>query len=458
MAEYTDDFGLLKLGPGDTLATDNYKFGTEDRDLIARLLRIGAETHHHSGAPAATTGFDVGARSLDLTHGTDSGQIPAGVRVFYRFSLVDADGFESELSDAVYVDTPNPVASPGAPTAVSANTGGSLLPGNYYYQLTAYTGTNTQETKAGAAKYILVPSGTNTNTVTLTLPALPAGATGFNIYRKKPGGVRYDYLSSVVGSGPTYIDTGGVEEDCNRTVPTTNYTASQNHVVVDLIGDVLPAGMTWRLYRTYAETDYNDSRIATGMTLTTFDDLGTAGTGSPPSQSLEVASPSKIELTDMEEVQGILPMGAMTFPVVIPFEFPGPIAAMTGDIPWVCEYPAATVIGCRAFIGINQTAGAGATPTDIIVDVNKGTSAAPTPTTIYTTQANRPRIAAGQFIGTRTIPDTKTLVTGDFLTVDIDDLGGEGAGADSHITVNVYLVAHGFVADEFVPGTSTGVI
>ncbi len=303
MPEYTHNYDLIRLLPGEGLSTDNNKAMTLDRDTIDAVMYQGATAHVHNGATAAGGG-DVGGRTIDLDLQTDAGGIPAGIRAHYMFSLV-VDGVETAPSAVVFVDTASPVPAPAAPSLVTASTGGSLLPGSTFYMLTAWVGENTQETQGLHAAHITVPSGTSTNTVTIT-PTVPAGADGYNVYRKKPGGVRYAFLASVTGTGD-YVDTGGVE-DANRTTPSANYTNSQNHVVVDLVGAALDTGDSWKLYRTFVEDDFAESLIATiSEPVTTFDDLGAMGSGSPPLTGLEVTNPSKIVLTGGAEVQGTLP-------------------------------------------------------------------------------------------------------------------------------------------------------
>lgn len=443
MAEYTDDYGFLKLGPGDSLSTDNYKFGTTDREEMARLIRIGAETHKHNGAVADTSGPDVGARSLSLTHHTDAGGIPAGVRSFYRFTLVDANGFESAPSDPVFIDTPAPITNPAAPTLSTVNTGGALLPGNYYYAVTAWTDTNTLETKNGASAYISVPAGTTTNTITVTLPTLPTGADGFNVYRKKPGGVRYDYVATVTGSGPTFVDNGSIEEDCNRTFPVANYTNMQNRIVVTLGGDPLPAGVTWRLYRTHAEGDYINSRIATGLTGTEYDDRGGIGNGSLPSGSIEIVSPSKILLTDGEEVQGSIPPIMVPYRVILDWAFPGLLEVQSGTWVWRCQYDQMIIEVVALNLGVDSVPAS----TDIIVDVNKFDTQLATPVwdTIFTTQANRPTIPVGESFGDDAVPDVVTLTKGDCLTVDLVQIGGGATPTDYDLAVQI--IGWGYVAN-----------
>jgi hypothetical protein len=85
-----------------------------------------------------------------------------------------------------------------------------------------------------------------------------------------------------------------------------------------------------------------------------------------------------------------------------------------------------TIVGTRLMVG---TAPTGA---NLIVDVNKNG------TTIYTTQGNRPTITATQNAGgPGTAPDITALAAGDYLTVDIDQIGSTIAGSDLTVSVIV---------------------
>lgn len=85
-----------------------------------------------------------------------------------------------------------------------------------------------------------------------------------------------------------------------------------------------------------------------------------------------------------------------------------------------------TIVGTRLMVG---TAPTGAS---LIVDVNKNGS------TIYTTQANRPTIAASSNSGgPGSTPDVTSLAAGDYLTVDIDQVGSTVAGSDLTVTIVV---------------------
>lgn len=82
--------------------------------------------------------------------------------------------------------------------------------------------------------------------------------------------------------------------------------------------------------------------------------------------------------------------------------------------PW-----AVTLLGVTAAIGTAPTGAA------VVLDVNKNGS------TIFTTQANRPTIAVNGFSTTaEPSPDITSMVAGDYLTVDRDQIGSSATGAD----------------------------
>lgn len=92
-----------------------------------------------------------------------------------------------------------------------------------------------------------------------------------------------------------------------------------------------------------------------------------------------------------------------------------------GPIPFNC-----TITAIMVMVG---TAPTGAS---IIVDVNKNG------VTVFTTQANRPTIAASaNSSGVVTNMDVTSLAAGDYLTVDIDQVGSTVTGADISVVVVV---------------------
>jgi hypothetical protein len=76
-------------------------------------------------------------------------------------------------------------------------------------------------------------------------------------------------------------------------------------------------------------------------------------------------------------------------------------------------------------------AGTPPTGTDVIVDLLKNG------TTIFTTQTNRPRVLATTNGGTLAVPDDQVFADGDYITVNIDQIGNVTPGDD--ITVGVLV-------------------
>lgn len=83
----------------------------------------------------------------------------------------------------------------------------------------------------------------------------------------------------------------------------------------------------------------------------------------------------------------------------------------------------------RAMVGTAPTGAA------IIIDIHKNG------TTIFTTQGNRPTIAIAAFdSGEVTNMDVTTLAKGDYLTLDIDQIGSTIAGKDLVVTLEYEVV------------------
>lgn len=86
---------------------------------------------------------------------------------------------------------------------------------------------------------------------------------------------------------------------------------------------------------------------------------------------------------------------------------------------------ALTIIRARIAVGVAPT---GST---VIADINRNG------TTIFTTQARRPQIAEGSFISPAAVPDVQVLAAGDYMTIDIDQIGSTVAGSDLTATIEV---------------------
>ena len=106
------------------------------------------------------------------------------------------------------------------------------------------------------------------------------------------------------------------------------------------------------------------------------------------------------------------------------FTVPGVLNTGTGRARFYIPGPI-TLSNVRASVA---TAPAGG---DIIIDVNLNG------TTVFTNQANRPKIFSGQVTCPTATPAITELTTGSYLSVDIDQIGSIFAGSD--LTVQIEL-------------------
>ena len=119
----------------------------------------------------------------------------------------------------------------------------------------------------------------------------------------------------------------------------------------------------------------------------------------------------------------ILAQDTATVKTTLTFAVVGTLAAGADKAPTLLAPCTLSIVKVKLVVKTAPTGQA------IIVDVNKNG------TTIFTTQANRPQIAAGSTTGDSGTPDVTALAEGDKLTVDVDQVGSGTAGAD--LTVEV---------------------
>lgn len=106
---------------------------------------------------------------------------------------------------------------------------------------------------------------------------------------------------------------------------------------------------------------------------------------------------------------------------------PDTLSARTGENKFY--FPVAATL-----LGVSITVGTSPVGADIIVDINKND------TTIFTNQTNRPVITPGQELsGETTNIDVTQVDAGDYLSVDIDQVGSSTQGADLTVTVRYRL-------------------
>ena len=111
----------------------------------------------------------------------------------------------------------------------------------------------------------------------------------------------------------------------------------------------------------------------------------------------------------------------------LPYSYTGPLSVATGAVRLYNDTGSAwTITGVRASVGTAPTGAA------IIVDIKING------TTIFTTQANRPTIAVStNTSGNVTNMDVTSVAAGDYLTVDVAQVGSTVAGSDLSVQVEV---------------------
>ena len=335
MSSRTTNLQLLKLDGSDAINTENGAFIRDNMDVIDQAVSAFGPGHKHNGIGATPPDVSVPA-TVALT--ADPGTFPSSTTVYYKYSFKNAAGGETEAAPLASIGTSGLVSQPASGPVLTANsTGGTMPPGSFEYLLSAYQGAVTLETEASPSIQIYVQGPGSTNSITLGFPGLPAGADGFNIYRRAPSETQFLYLDSqaeVAGVVDDYVDDWSVAPNCNRATPTQNTTSQAESIKVTLPVPV-PAGYVARIFRTFNTSDWGET-LATTLAIegaTEFLDSGfSTMEGSPRAQGQILGSPSKVDLTNMNEVQGKLPPVAITYPTQISFLFEG--AVTTGRNPF----------------------------------------------------------------------------------------------------------------------------
>lgn len=104
-----------------------------------------------------------------------------------------------------------------------------------------------------------------------------------------------------------------------------------------------------------------------------------------------------------------------------------PLVVGTGIVQFVAMR-ACTITGVRATVAVGKAP----TGADVIFDINKNG------TTIFSTQANRPKVTATNTVGALATPNTTALAAGDVITIDVDQVGSTLAGGLATITIGMF--------------------
>jgi hypothetical protein len=307
----TAHFGLTRIGDGEADSKNGNSFKDLDRIKLDDLI-YAALSHRHDGSPALGDPTD----GPGLTVVGSGGALPAATTVYYRTSFVDQWGLETAASPEVSITTPDPLAAPDAPGGTVSLTGGNISPGVYAYLITfldAFGG----ETTPSASNNIQVTTA-STNKITLSLPDLPTGAVGINVYRSRPGQSAFYLLAQNI-TADTYVDTG-ISEDQTIQAPVTNTASSTNTIQVEIPGGIIPLGCaSWKIYRTLSSGDYDGislvHQVVEGDTdysptpRTVWNDTGDVLLQGFPQNQSSAVPPSPI-LT-LNDLQGRLPLDVL---------------------------------------------------------------------------------------------------------------------------------------------------
>jgi hypothetical protein len=336
----------------------------------------------HGTAPAAPTNGDVWTTTAGMyvrINGTTVGPLAAGGGVSYATT--------SELAN---VD--NAAESAGASALVARGDHKHAVNSATAIALTGAAGAGTS-TSLALADHQHGTSGLVLDTGTQTI----AGAKTFTS----------QVTASGTGASFTSLISGGT------------YTA------------FLGASSTTTAYSLYTYTDgggytfviRQDGRMMyhDGEDMTTKGHIIVGGTGG--ARNLAVGANGTTLTADSTAARGVAWVDNMT-PVIFSVNGQLGVAAGVSRIGVEGNY---TIKGVRARVDTAPTG------TSIKVDVNKNG------TTLWSTQTNRPDIAvstnASSYV---TNMNTTTLASGDYLTMDVDQIGSTIAG--SHLTVTVWLV------------------
>lgn len=294
----TQRFNFLTLEDGTNLSSQGGRFGIGDRRAMDRIL-AALETHDHAGGDRLTNPVGVPLGQVVDAGGT----LPGGLTLHYRVAFVDRFGLETAASDEITVLTPSRISPPQPPT-LTAVAGGALDPGVHYYALTVEK--DGQSTQLGSPAVITLQAGEGS--VSLDLPTLPAGATGFGIWRQGPFDSYYTKIATTVVD-PTVDDGSVPPDDCAtdpaKLPPLTNRTNSVNQVEITApdvarLADPESGIVAWRIYRTENSGQYPPNSLVAEVTeddgsggiVSTFNDTGAPLAPGQPKGTSQTLTPS----------------------------------------------------------------------------------------------------------------------------------------------------------------------
>jgi hypothetical protein len=405
--------GLTRLNPNESLSTDGFSFQDQNIALIDYFIEL-ALTHRHDGAPALADPFGAPSATVD----TSGGAIPADITLHIGYTLVDAKGGETLLSDTDLVSTEPPFDAPAsAPTAEVEYGIGNILIGSYYYGLTLLDAGGGESEMSPWTQVDRLPGDANArvNLSDLTTDFAETGAVAWRLYRSKPGS-HFDLLAE--GTLDTYTDDGSVPVDCDVHPPsnTSNTTNSTNKVTVVVpLGSagVTPGAESFNLYASL------DGSFVSPCLVGNFD-TALAGTdieilslgflrGSPPDVSTSKGGLPKIDWTEIENIPDDLGGGLTVY-------------GWNGDT----ANPQQVVVEGVEFLHLIDGNAFGA-PEFIVTDEGGGSAGVQTPFHHRGAETYIWRAEPGEIEVTASAGSAGAVSVGPGFTISVDDIFGVGS-------------------------------
>ena len=112
----TENFGLTRVGQGETLAKNGYAALTTDRTFLDRVMQAML-THAHDGGDRLPNPDQ--APTLTTEQGDPDAMLPGGRTYYYRYSFIDRFGLETSGSPEAAIATPPELPLPRHPTLIT---------------------------------------------------------------------------------------------------------------------------------------------------------------------------------------------------------------------------------------------------------------------------------------------------------------------------------------------------
>jgi prepilin-type N-terminal cleavage/methylation domain-containing protein len=233
-------------------------------DRMRREIRCASDITTGSGYPASAVTITLGswcptaAGATTVTWCTKdkNGVTPpaAGAQPYtlWRYTGSACTGTGTKWASDLVDKTDAPAITAGrifdaarlpAPSLTSASSGGTLLSGTYFYQVTAMLSSGAEV--PGTVASLTIAAGL-TNTITVSW-SLHSGATSYNVYGRDGVGLRL--LKNVTGT--SYVDTGPTKLTGNPltlpsadigVVSTANFNAGANTIAFGASGPITCTG------------------------------------------------------------------------------------------------------------------------------------------------------------------------------------------------------------------------